>query len=371
MSLTMLSVVIVLSAVGSVSSSAMVADDWLGLAGQLPADPLCDADGETPKEDARPLELLPGEFRSVLRAVRRLEPAPAPRTSLPAVDRVVLAARPLPVAADLPLPAPQPAAIWPSVRFSTPPALVPTARSQAPAGRPQLSLACQAPRAADLGQQVRYRLVVRNTGDGVAEQVVVEPHMVAGADSRSRVPRWFPVGDLAPGASREIVLRTVARRAESLQVRFFASDRNGSEAEAGVQVQVRRPAVEITVAGPDAITLGDEAMFEIRAGNTGAAAAEPVSVACSVGDGLRLTVVDQQVQFAAKAGQLVWALGRLAAGETKVLRFQARPLIAGEQRIRVAVEDAAAGSGGNSRAAATEKTITIRDRTVDERTASL
>ena len=121
----------------------------------------------------------------------------------------------------------------PAPRFSTPSATVPTARSLTPSGRPQLSLACQAPRAADLGQQVRYRLVVRNTGDGVAQQVVVEPHMVAGADSRNRVPRWFPVGDLAPGASREIILRTVARRAESLQVRFFASDRNGSEAEAG------------------------------------------------------------------------------------------------------------------------------------------
>ena len=158
---------------------------------------------------------------------------------------------------------------------------------------------------------------------------------------------------------------------ESLQVRFFASDRNGSEAEAGVQVEVRRPAVEITVAGPDAITLGDEAMFEIRAANTGAGAAEPVSVACSVGDGLRLTVVDQQVQFAAKPGQLVWAIGRLAGGETKILRFQARPLIAGEQLIRVAVENAAAETGRNPRSAATEKTITIRDRAVDERTASL
>lgn len=371
MSLTMLSVVIVVSAAGSVSSSAMVADDCWGLAGQLSADAQRDADCEAANEDGRQFELPLGGFRSVLRSVRRLEPAPGPRPSAPTVDRAILAARPVPVAPDLPLPAPSPALIWPSARFSTPSASVLTARSPTPSGRPQLSLACQAPRATDLGQQVRYRLVVRNTGDGVAQQVVVEPHVAAGADGRNRVPRWFPLGDLAPGASREITLRAVARRAESLQVRFFASDRNGSEAEVGVQVEVRRPAVEITVAGPDAITLGDEAMFEIRAGNAGAAAAEPVSVACSVGDGLRLTVVDQQVQFAAKPGQLVWALGRLAAGETKVLRFQARPLIAGEQLIRVAVENAAAETGRNPRAAATEKTITIRDRAVDERTASL
>jgi hypothetical protein len=222
-----------------------------------------------------------------------------------------------------------------------------------------------------LGEQVRYRLVVRNTGDGIAERVVLEPQTVAGAGSRPSARRWFPIGDLAPGASREIVLRDVARRAESMQVRFFASDRNGSEAEAGVQVEVRRPIIEITVVGPEAMVLGDVAMFEIQAANTSAGAAEPVRVACSVGDGLRLTVEDQQVQFTTKPGQLIWAIGRLAGGETKTLRFQVRPLIAGEQLIRAAVENAAGEAGMNPRSVTIEKTITIRDRAVDERTASL
>ena len=88
-------------------------------------------------------------------------------------------------------------------------------------------------------------------------------------------------------------------------------------------------------------------------------------VACSMGDGLRLTVVDQQVQFAAKPGQLTWAIGRLAGGESRVLRFQARPVTAGGHLIRAAVENAALESGREQRPAA-EKTITVRDRTADE-----
>ncbi len=368
MSLTMLSVVIVLSGMGSVSSSAMVADDFRSGTCQPLTDTEQNADCDGADEDDPPFGLPTGGTRSVLRSVRRLEPEPVPRRSSPVADLGTAVPRPLPVAPALPLPAPAPAPIWPSVRFITRAA---AARPPIHVGRPQLSLACQAPRAADLGEQVRYRLVVRNTGDGTAEQVVVEPQIIAGAGSRTRSRRWFPVGDLAPGASREIVLRDVARRAESLQIRFFASDRNGSEAAAEVHVEVRRPAVEITVDGPDAITLGDQALFEIRAANTGTGAAQPVSVACSVGDGLRLTVIDQHVQFATKPGQLVWAIGRLAGGETKILRFQARSMIAGEQRIRVTVEDVAAETSKNQRPAATEKTITIRDRTVDERTASL
>jgi hypothetical protein len=241
------------------------------------------------------------------------------------------------------------------------------ARSRIHIGRPQLSLTCQAPPAADWGDAVHYRLVVCNTGDGLAEQVVIEPQVLDAA-RRPHVRRVFSLGDLPPGASREITLSDAARRAHSALVRFFASDRSGAEASTEVRVQVRRPAVEITLVGPDEITLGDEGSFEIRAANTGDGSAEPVRVACTVGAGLRLAVVDQQVQFATRPGQLTWAIGRLAAGETRILRFQACPVTAGEQQIRVAFESVGAEAGRDPRPIA-DKTIRIRDRTIDQRTA--
>jgi len=484
MSLTMVSIVIVLSSVGSVSSYAMLSDaaetGLNPLHSGIHPEPACDE----PAEDVPP----PG-FRSVLRSVRRLVAQPElRRLPPPAAEPLTLLASPLPTAPPLALPAASPAPIGPNTRFlatrSAPhPAAVlapqsdnaepersldrppiiqiqtshpaqisvgrtmrlilavrnagaspagalrirttlpeqavfvashpePSAAEQGvlhfelgdlPAGavrqidlellpraagpievknvadfsvascalihigRPQLSLTCQAPQAAELGDHVRYRLVIRNTGDALAEQVMVEPQVV-GAGHRPQARRRFSVGDLAPGASREITLSDAARRPDALLVRFFASDRNGSEAEAEVCVQVRRPAVEITLTGADEITLGDEGLFEIRAANTGGAAVEPVRVACAVGDGLRLTVVDQQVQFSTTPGQLTWAIGRLAGGETRTLRFHARPVTAGEQQIRVTLENGGDEMPRYPRPAA-EKTISIRDRTVDERTA--
>ena len=370
MSVTMLSIVFVLSEIGAVSSAAMIADQMRTASGQWPARTSRDTDCVAAHEEAATVDGAPHKARSVLRSTRRPDSEAASMPSASLLDQAFCATRPLPVAPAVPLPAPTPAAIWPSVRFTTRSGAAAAAPAAPPAGRPQLSLACQAPQAANLGQQVRYRLVVRNTGDGVAEQVVVEPHLVAGGGSRAGVQRWFPIGDLAPDESREIILRTVARQTESLHVRFFASDLNGSEAEAGVQVEVHRPAVEVTVAGPGEITLGERGSFQIRVANTGTGPAESVNVICSMGDGLRLTVVDQQVQFTAQPGRLVWALGRLASGETKTLRFQASPLVAGEQLIRVALENAVAGAGSNSRSSAAEKVIIIRDRT-DARVACL
>jgi len=481
MSLTMVSVVIVLSSVGSVSSYAIFSD----APGTAP-NPLLRGLDPGPACDEAAHDIPPPGLRSVLRSVRRVDAQPQlRRLPPPAIEPLACLTSPLPVAPSLPLPAPSPAPLGlsapslartaPRLAAGDPPVfdqaeqerhldlqpiiqiqtshpvqtsvgrmmrltlavrnagataatalrirttlpdqavfvashpepsaaeqgvlhlgdlpagvvrkidleLLPRAagpvevktvadfsvatHSRIHIGRPQLSLTCQAPQAADLGDQVRYRLVVRNTGDGLAEQVVVEPQ-VLDVGSRPHSRRQFPLGDLPPGAFREITLSDAARRADSLLVRFYASDRSGSEAAAEVCVQVRRPAVEIMLAGPDEITLGDEGLFEIRAANMGSGSVEPVRVTCSVGDGFHLTVVDQQVQFATKPGQLTWAIGRLAGGEAKTLRFQARPVTAGEQQIRVAVEKVGADTGRYPRPAA-EKTILIRDRTIDERTA--
>ena len=297
-------------------------------------------------EDAPQFGLQAGEIRSVLRSVRRLEPEPAPRRSSPTVDRAILAARPLPVAPGVANAHTGSGSDLAQRSFSTRSAPVAAARSLIHVGRPQLSLACQAPRAADLGEQVRYRLVVRNTGDGIAEQVVVEPQTVAGADSRTSIPRWFPIGDLAPG-----------RRARS-SCAMLPAERNrcrsGSLPRTAMGPKRRRecrsrcdaPPWKSPLSVPTPSPWGTRPCSRSVRRTRAPAAAEPVRVACSVGDGLRLTVEDQQVQFATKPGQLIWAIGRLAGGETKILRFQARPLIAGEQLIRVAVENAAGESAG-------------------------
>jgi len=376
MSVTMLSIVLVVSTVSTMSPSTLMDARHRSAAMRMRADPECTADGETPVEDALPAQAAEGETRSVLRSLRRIGEQPASQpASVPQRDRVVIEPRPLPVAPALQPLRSVPAPIWPSARFLSRPAPVesvthssPEVRSATHAGRPHLTLSCQAPEAVDLGAQVRYRLVIRNTGDGVAEQVVVEPQTLTGRASRASAVKRFPVGDVPPGESREVVLRDLARRAESLHVRFFATDLNGSEAAAEARVAVRRPAIEISLHGPSQLQLGERAVFEIHAANAGSGAAEPVRVVCSVGDGLRLTVLDQQVQFVRQPGEMTWAIGRLAAGETKVLRLRARPATAGEHVIRVAVESASDDVGRVPRPAAAEKTVTVRDG-ANDRTA--
>lgn len=377
MSVTILSVLLVLSSLGVMASSLLnYAGRWAEVA-QLCQEPELADDIQMPVENVRPVRVA--DLRSVLRSLRRIGDEPAvPAMSLPAPERVILDPYPLPVAPALQPVLPVPATIWPSVRYlgrSAAAASVATAGSRIPhstthIGRHWLTLACQAPEAVDLGSQVRYKLAVRNTGDGVAERVVVEPQLLSGGGKRLSTVKRFPVGDMLPGESRQLILRDLARDADWLQVRFFATDCSGSEATAEARVEVRRPAVKISLDVPQEITLGHQTVFEIHAANAGAGAAETVRVRCSASEGLRLTVLDQHVQFTTHAGQVTWALGRLAAGETRILRLKVRPTTAGEQLIRVAIESESDNVGQLPRPVAAEKTITVRDRDVDQRIAS-
>lgn len=396
MSVTMLPVLFVLSIVGVMAPSMVWHDERGSDSPQRWDSPGPVADCDAQDKAAVPADADQRETRSVLRSRCRIGERPAAQAAPPTQaapsappERGILQSPPLPVAPALQPALTSPALIWPSTRYqsrragSALPAEVGISRSSSPSssserqqqaatrsGRPQLTLSCQSPVAVDLGAQVRYRLVVQNTGDGVAQQVVVEPQILAGGSRRSPA-KCFPVGDLPPGAAREITLRDLARCAESLHVRFFATDVGGCEATAEARVRVRQPAIQVALDGPGQIDLGEQASFEIHAKNAGSGAAEVVSVRCSVGDGLRLTVVDQQVQFAARQGQMTWAIGRLAAGETKVLRFKARPETAGEHLIRVSIEGEANATENRPPRAEAEKMVMVRDRTADQRTASL
>lgn len=370
MSVMMLPILLVVSSMGVMASSVLCHVGGWAEAAPLWQEPELADDAETPDHDALQLDAAEGKFHSVLRSFRRI----GDQSVSPPRERPVIEPRPLPVAPALQPALPVPAPIWPSVRFLSRSAVrtvadsPPAAPGAMDAARPRLTLSCQAPEAVDMGTQVRYRLVIQNTGDGAAEEVVLEPQILAGGNRLST--KRFQVGDLPPGESRDITLRDLARDAQSLFVRFFATDRNGSEAAAEARVQVRKPAVQVSLHGPSRISLSDQAAFEIRATNAGAGAAEPVRVQCSVGDGLRLTVLDRQVQFATRQGQLTWAIGRLAAGETKVLRLKVRPANAGEHLIRATIESESDRAGKLPRPAAAEKTISVRDRAGYERTAS-
>jgi len=225
---------------------------------------------------------------------------------------------------------------------------------------------CEAPAATALGDLVTFRVIVENTGDAQSENITVVPQVASVDQTAMSAVGLFDIGTLQPGDTKEIILRAVASREGTMQVRFVASDQFGSEAIADTRVRVRSGGLDLMLIGPVEARPGEERNYEIQVSNTTDTPAENVQVTCSLPQDFRLTVVESSVQFAPDFAGMTWRVGELAAGATQVLRFKAKAATTqGDHTIRAVLESDALP---NPRT--TETTIGIHNQLQHHRTAS-
>ncbi len=252
------------------------------------------------------------------------------------------------------------------------------ASSTVQVGKPKLSLKCGAPGVAALGDLVTFELVIENTGDATSGGVVVIPRVAkVGQSEMSQVGR-FHVGTLAPGVSKEILLRAMANRTGPMQIQFLATDDSGEQVTAETRVRVLPTAtdacqetgqdasMDVTFVVPTETRLGVEQVYEIHVSNSDQRAARNVYVTCILPADLRLTVIETAVQFSPDLATMIWQVGELAPGATEVLRFKARVGSEGEHTLRAVLK-----SDRLSAPRTTEATIGIDDELRHQRTASL
>jgi uncharacterized repeat protein (TIGR01451 family) len=252
------------------------------------------------------------------------------------------------------------------------------ASSTVQVSKPKLSLKCDAPGVAALGDLVTFELVIENTGDVTSDGVVVIPQVAeVGQSEMSEVGR-FDVGTLAPGVSKEILLRAMANRAGSMQIQFLATDDSGEQVTTQTRVRVRSTTtdatqemrqnalMDVTFVVPAETRLGVEQDYEIRVSNPEPSPARNVHVTCTLPADVRLTVIERDVQFSQDFATMTWQVGEMASGATEVLRFKARVGRAGEHTLRAVLE-----SDRLSAPRTTEATIGVEDEPRHQRTASL
>ena len=198
------------------------------------------------------------------------------------------------------------------------------------------------------GDQLSFTLNLTNSGNRTAEQVeVVDPLPSAltvvdapGADISGQRVSWS-VGELAPGASRELRLqvRVPVDTADATRVSNQASASSAhlqpvvsdwpatpEPADPVVFEVVAEPefaSFSKRVETPDAeVNPGDVLRYTLSATNTGAAAAEQLRVVDPLPQ--ELTLVDAESDGQLQGDELIWNVGELPRGESISLSFRAR-----------------------------------------------
>lgn len=204
--------------------------------------------------------------------------------------------------------------------------------------RPHLSIQKQAPKTATVGVPVEYRIILRNEGDMIAYDLQIEDELGNAAELISATPqpdtsgrgllRWT-IGELAAGASREMVVRVRPTGEGTLDgtatVSFSAQVRSATI--------IRSPKLQLEVAGPSAVKLGSEVPLQFRITNRGSGDAANVVLRSVLPPGLRHP----------EGADLEYSIDLLRAGETETVDLTVAAAEPGE-RVRISAEIEAEGT---------------------------
>jgi len=183
-------------------------------------------------------------------------------------------------------------------------------------GRPQLAIRKTGPEMAQLGAEVAYTVVVQNTGNTIAKDVRVIDLVPDGLSSASGQKELsFQVGDLDPGASKNIPVPLKAEKRGKVRNVAVAESSNAGKVEAEAITVIAQPGIEIAKSTPDkSIFVNRVATYEIVVSNTGDTDLTGVVLTDSAAPE---TVIATAEGATVSGTTATWNVGELKTGEKK------------------------------------------------------
>ena len=183
-------------------------------------------------------------------------------------------------------------------------------------GHPQLALQKTGPPAARVGQQVTYDIVVQNIGNTVARGVVVTDtlpeELTTGGDQKELT---FQVGDLAPGAKRNISVPLTASKRGKANNGAVAVASNAEKVSAEALVAINQPEVKLHLAAKERDTYINHAVpYELEVVNSGDMTLSGVVLSDTAAAGTHIATAEGATVDGTTA---TWNVGTLSPGEKK------------------------------------------------------
>jgi len=183
-------------------------------------------------------------------------------------------------------------------------------------GKPQLVLKKSGPATAQMGEAVNYEIVVQNTGNVAARDVVVTDTLPDGLSSSSNQKELsFQVGELAPGTSKSIPVALKATKRGKFTNKAAAVASNGGKANAEVVTAIAQPNIKLHLATKDTeLFINRPALYNIEVANTGDTSLTGVMLTDTASPETPIATAEGASVNGSTAS---WAVGTLAPGEKK------------------------------------------------------
>jgi uncharacterized repeat protein (TIGR01451 family)/fimbrial isopeptide formation D2 family protein len=183
-------------------------------------------------------------------------------------------------------------------------------------GRPQLTIEKTGPELAVLGKEVSYNIVVHNTGNTTAKDVVVTDTLPEGLSSAGgQRELTFNVGDLEPGASKSIPVPLVADKRGKVANKAAVTASHGGRVEAEATTTIVQAGVKIEKSTNDKeLFINRTARYELVVSNTGDTDLSDVVLTDTAA---AETVIAAADGASVSGTTATWNVGELKAGDKK------------------------------------------------------
>lgn len=202
--------------------------------------------------------------------------------------------------------------------------------------KPELSLTHKGPQKVLKGRNAQFLVTIKNNGDGVARNVSVEDEVpdgfVFGNGKGKRLA--YQVGNLAPGASRNVTLTLRADTAGRYVNEVRAKMGKTIAATHKLGVEIVAPKLDIRIVGPTRRYIQREASYQLEVENSGSASAQNVLIVARLPRGMRFLSTNNRGQYNAREHSVYWSMVELAPQNKGTVELRLMPLGTGQQEIQ-------------------------------------
>ncbi len=182
------------------------------------------------------------------------------------------------------------------------------------------------------GTRVGYRLLVRNTGNGDAEQVLLEL-LQTGSDMKS-----CPLPLLKAGEEQVIDVDVWTGKQEYIDINIQATGKYGVATKVSRRVKVLRPNLLMTVDAPSTHFVGSPAEFVVKIRNIGDAPARDIELAAAIPLGAQFSSCSEGGALTPQ-NQVVWKIENIAIGDMFTATVVCEPKREGACKLDAVVND--------------------------------
>ena len=210
------------------------------------------------------------------------------------------------------------------------------ASAQTVCTQPKLSIRHEAPSTVLLGQNLVMTIFVENTGNGAAENVVLQEDVPEGlifAGGQQELE--YTIGTLPPGQTRRIQLPLRAAKVGLARNVLVAHGEGSLQTTDTVDIRVIAPKLILRTEGPSQKFMNRTAIHTFSLANQGSAAATNVQMVARLPRGLQFVSANNQGQYDRTNHVVVWRLAKLDAQKTGSVELTTLPIATGQLDINV------------------------------------